>query len=384
MHALRPPVKTQSYCERWNPTVKVIVQPDDGPSSLLSALKNAKESVEVAIFRFDRTDIETALKAAVLKGIKVTALIADVNRGGEKNLRQLEMRFLQAGITVARSARDLIRYHDKLIIIDRHILFLLSFNFTHLDIDHSRGFGIVTKNTALVQEAVKLFEADCARRPYSASSDNFVVSPVNSRKVLRMFLERAKKQLLIYDPQISDKEMIGVLQSQAKAGVEIRVIGKIRSRAGLPVRKLTKMRLHTRTIIRDGKQAFVGSQSLRPAELDSRREVGLIIREPKLVKKLLTTFESDWGSNDGAEAQPAQTESRLTADQEEEAEKAVAVLVHELRPLARTVKKAVKKVVAHAGDEVIHDKILKSTVKRVVKKAVKQAVKEAVQDSKRA
>ena len=367
-----------------NLKVKVIVQPDDGPSSLLSALKNAKQSVELAIFRFDRSDIETALRAAVSKGIKVTALIADVNRGGEKNLRQLEMRFLQAGITVARSARDLIRYHDKLIIIDRRILFLLSFNFTHLDIDHSRGFGIVTKNAALVQEAVKLFEADCARRPYSASSDTFVVSPTNSRKVLRMFLERAKKQLLIYDPQISDKEMIGVLQSQAKAGVEIRVIGKIRSRAGLPVRKLTKMRLHTRTIIRDGKQAFVGSQSLRPAELDSRREVGLIIREPKLVKKLLTTFESDWGPNDGAEAQPAQTESRLTADQEKEAEKAVAVLVHELRPLARTVKRAVKKVVAHAGDEVVHDKILKSTVKRVVKKAVKQAVKEAVQDSKRA
>jgi cardiolipin synthase len=379
---LRPNSKTTA--KGGNLKVKVIVQPDDGPSSLLSALKNAKQSVELAIFRFDRSDIETALRAAVSKGIKVTALIADMNRGGEKNLRQLEMRFLQAGITVARSARDLIRYHDKLIIIDRRILFLFSFNFTHLDIDHSRGFGIVTKNAALVQEAVKLFEADCARRPYSASSDTFVVSPTNSRKVLRMFLERAKKQLLIYDPQISDKEMIGVLQSQAKAGVEIRVIGKIRSRAGLPVRKLTKMRLHTRTIIRDGKQAFVGSQSLRPAELDSRREVGLIIREPKLVKKLLTTFESDWGSNDGAEARPAQTESRLTADQEEEAEKAVAVLVHELRPLARTVKKAVKKVVAHAGDEVVHDKILKSTVKRVVKKAVKQAVKEAVQDSKRA
>ena len=382
LHDTRSNSKTTA--KGGNLKVKVIVQPDDGPSSLLSALKNAKQSVELAIFRFDRSDIETALRAAVSKGIKVTALIADMNRGGEKNLRQLEMRFLQAGITVARSARDLIRYHDKLIIIDRRILFLLSFNFTHLDIDHSRGFGIVTKNAALVQEAVKLFEADCARRPYSASSDTFVVSPTNSRKVLRMFLERAKKQLLIYDPQISDKEMIGVLQSQAKAGVEIRVIGKIRSRAGLPVRKLTKMRLHTRTIIRDGKQAFVGSQSLRPAELDSRREVGLIIREPKLVKKLLTTFESDWGPNDGAEAQPAQTESRLTADQEKEAEKAVAVLVHELRPLARTVKRAVKKVVAHAGDEVVHDKILKSTVKRVVKKAVKQAVKEAVQDSKRA
>ena len=361
--------------------MKVIVQPDDGPSLLLSALKNAKQSVEVSIFRFDRKDIETALKAAVAKGVKVTALIADVNRGGERNLRQLEMRFLQAGITVARSDRDLIRYHDKLIIIDRRILFLLSFNFTHLDIDHSRGFGIVTKNIALVQEAVKLFDADCARRPYSASSDNFVVSPVNARSVLRRFLERAKKQLLIYDPQISDKEMIGVLQQQAKAGVEIRVIGKMRSRAALSVRKLTRMRLHTRTIIRDGLQAFVGSQSLRPAELDSRREVGLIFREPKAVKKLIATFEADWSANEVPGSQDMKTDPKSDAQHQKDAEKAVAVLVHELRPLARTVKKAVKKVVAHAGEEVVHDKILKSTVKKVVKKAVKQAVKEAVRDS---
>ena len=214
------------------PNVKLIIQPDAGPVPLLSALKTAKKSVEVAIFRFDRSDIETTLKAVVAKGVKVTTLIADVNRDGEKNLRQLETRFLQAGITVARSADDLIRYHDKLIIIDRRILYILSFNFTHQDIDHSRGFGIVTKNATLVQEAVKLFEADCARRHYTAGPDTFVVSPANSRKVLRSFLRRAKKQLLIYDPQISDKEMIGILQERAKTGVGIRVIGRISSRAG--------------------------------------------------------------------------------------------------------------------------------------------------------
>jgi cardiolipin synthase A/B len=202
--------------------------------------------------------------------------------------------------------------------------------------------------------------------------------------VLRSFLERAKKQLLIYDPQISDREMIGVLKAQAKAGVEIRVIGKIKSHTGVSVCKLTKMRLHTRTIIRDGRQAFIGSQSLRGVELDSRREVGLIIREPKAVKKLLATFESDWATNSGAVGQPTKAEGRPMAANEEEAKRAVAVLVHELRPLANTVKKAVKKVVAHAGEEVVHDKILKSTVKKVVKKAVKQAVKEAVQDSENA
>jgi cardiolipin synthase len=361
--------------------VKLIIQPDDGPASLLSAVKNAKKSVEIAIFRFDRSDLETALKAAVAKGVKVTALIADVNRGGEKNLRQLEMRFLKEGITVARSADDLIRYHDKMIVIDRRILYMLSFNFTHLDIDHSRGFGIVTKNPTIVQEAAKLFEADCARRPYSAGLDTFVVSPANSRKVLRGFLKRAKKQLLIYDPQISDKEMIGILQERAKSGVEVRVIGKISERANLSVHKLTRIRLHARTIIRDGHQVFVGSQSLRPAELDSRREVGLIIRESKVVKKLLACFESDWRASGGAKEQSTPAEEAPSVVQKEESEKVVTVLVEELRPLTNTVRKAVKKVVAKAGEEVLHDKIVKTTVKKVVKKAVKQAVKEATRRS---
>ena len=369
--------------------MKIIVQPDDGPGPLLSALKSAKKSIEIAIFRFDRSDIETTLKAAVTKGVKVTALIADVNRGGEKNLRQLEMRFLKAGLTVARTADDLIRYHDKLIIIDRRVLYVLSFNFTHLDIDHSRGFGIITKNAGLVQEAVKLFEADCARRAYSAGPDTFVVSPANSRKVLRKYLERAKKQLLIYDPQISDKEMMGALKQRAKAGVEINVIGKVSSGSGLKARKLTAMRLHTRTIIRDGHQAFVGSQSLRHAELDDRREVGVIFREPKIVKKLISMFEKDW-KNSGHFHEPEEQDERDeprkdtdTAVTKEAAEEIVSVLSRELRPLSGKVKKAVTKVVAKAGDDVLHDKMVKLTVKKVVKKAVKKAVKQAVEASKK-
>jgi histone H3/H4 len=43
------------------------------------------------------------------------------------------------------------------------------------------------------------------------------------------------------------------------------------------------------------------------------------------------------------------------------------------------VKRAVKKVVAKAGDGAIHDDEVKRTVKKIVKKAVKEAVKEVTQ-----
>ena len=368
--------------------MKLILQPEDGPEPLILALKSAKKSVEIAIFRFDRSDIEQSLKAAAANGVKVTALVAGMNHDGEKNLRDLETRFLQTGMTVARTSGDLVRYHDKYLIIDRKVLFVLSFNFTHLDIEHSRGFGIVTRNAALVQEAVQLFEADCARRAYAAGPDSFVVSPANSRKVLRNFLKRAKKQLLIYDPQISDREMIRILHERIKTGVDVRIIGKTSGRTGLNTKKLTRMRLHTRTIIRDGRQAFVGSQSLRPAELDSRRELGLIVRDSKVVKKLLATFESDWKSTD-AERQKRQERRDVKVEAPRESskkdtEKALAELVDELHPVAATVQKAVKKVAAEAGAEALPDKAVKSTVKKVVKRAVKKAVREVARDAKKA
>jgi cardiolipin synthase len=206
--------------------LKLLIQPGDGVAPIVDAINTAKSRVEIAIFRFDRAEIEQALANAAARGVFVHALIAYTNRGGERNLRKLEMRLLAAGITVARTADDLIRYHDKFLIIDRRELFLLSFNFTRLDIDHSRCFGLVTTHPKLVAEAVKLFEADATRQPYVPGLATFIVSPLNARKQLTAFLRGAKKELLIYDPEISDPAMLRLLAGRAQAGVDIQVIGR--------------------------------------------------------------------------------------------------------------------------------------------------------------
>jgi phosphatidylserine/phosphatidylglycerophosphate/cardiolipin synthase-like enzyme len=247
------------------------------------------------IFRFDRREIEKALAAAVSRGVHVHALIAYTNRGGEIHLRELEMRLLAAGVTVSRTDNDLVRYHGKLMIVDRRQLFLLAFNFTWLDIEHSRSFGVATTNRKHLQEAVRLFEADSQRRPYSPGSATFIVSPLNARKQLSSFIAGARSELCIYDPEISDDRMIRALGNRVRAGVSVRIIGGLsRTNCALEARRMPLMRLHTRTIIRDGRDAFVGSQSLRPLELDARREVGIIFRDPRPVARLKATFQADW------------------------------------------------------------------------------------------
>ena len=276
--------------------MKLIIQPDDGLRPLLAPVKRAAKSIDIVIFRFDRIELEKALQAAVERGVVVRALIAHTNRGGEKTLRKLEQRLRDAGVRVARTADDLPRYHGKMMIVD-NVLYVFGFNYTRLDIEKSRSFGLMTREQRLVKEAGALFKADRTRRPFSPSYNRLVVSPETSREILTAFIRGAQKQLLIYDQQVSDNLIQRVLQDRARRGVEIRIIGGLDTAIpGVEVRTLRGLRLHVRAMVRDGSLAFLGSQSLRTLEMDGRREIGVIVKDSRIAKKMQAVFQADWAA----------------------------------------------------------------------------------------
>jgi phosphatidylserine/phosphatidylglycerophosphate/cardiolipin synthase-like enzyme len=274
--------------------VKLLIQPDDGITPLLKAVRRAERTIDITIFRFDRLELEKELEAAVGRGVAVRALIAHTNKGGEKILRKLEQRLLQSGVVVARTADDLPRYHGKMMIVD-DTLFVLGFNYTKLDIEKRRSFGVITRDKRLVKEALSLFEADATRQKYTPVHDRLVVSPESSRAILMAFIKGAKKELLIYDEKVTDNQIQKILQERVKAGVKIRIIGNIeKDLDGVRRRKLPDRRIHVRAIIRDGSDAFIGSQSLRKLELDGRREVGVIVCDTRLAREMQAVFKADW------------------------------------------------------------------------------------------
>lgn len=349
--------------------MKLLVQPDDGVKSVLAAVQKARESIEVAIFRFDLKELERALMDAIRRGVAVQALIACTNRGGEKNLRALESRLLEAGATVGRTADDLARYHGKFMIVDGRELYLLGFNFARADI-RSRSFGLVVRNKGLVREAGRLFTADSTRQPFSSTVRNLLVSPVNARDELSRFIEGAKKSLCIYDPEISDPPMLRLLEDRAKAGLDVRIIGKVPQRTNLlKVRAPKPLRLHVRLILRDGESSFLGSQSLRAAELDRRREVGLLFRDHAISNRLGKIFDQDWAQakmSDG-EAIPA-----------EKIAKKVAKLVTKKLPDVTAVLKEVVAIEAKTEKIELDKEELEDSVKDAVKAAVRDVVHEVV------
>jgi phosphatidylserine/phosphatidylglycerophosphate/cardiolipin synthase-like enzyme len=42
-------------------SVKLLIQPEDGVAPLVAAIRKAKKSIHIVVFRFDRAEIETAL-----------------------------------------------------------------------------------------------------------------------------------------------------------------------------------------------------------------------------------------------------------------------------------------------------------------------------------
>jgi cardiolipin synthase len=299
--------------------MKLIVQPDAGIAPIVTAIKQAKKSVDVLIFRLDRTEIARALEAAVARGVRVRALTAHQNHGGTKILRKLEMQLLQGGVTVSRTADDLVRYHGKMMIVDSRILHVYGFNFTAIDLDKSRSFGIISKNKRLVAEGMKLFEADFERQSYTPGCERFVVSPENARERLAAFIRRARRQLLIYDPNVSDDAMLRLITERMRAGVDVKIIGCIEDKWNLRCEPFPGKRLHVRAMIRDGQRAFIGSQSLRRLELENRREVGVIITDGSVVRQLQQTFQLDW-SRTGA----GRKEAKKAAKAEKKEEKQLA------------------------------------------------------------
>ena len=230
--------------------MKLILQPDDGVGPILSALAQAKKSIHIMIFRIDLSEVERALTEAVERGVSVQALVAFTNRGGFKPLRRFEARLLDKGVTVTRTADDLLRYHGKMLIIDRKELHVLAFNFSHIDVMLSRSFAVSTQDPKLVREAMKLFECDAKRRAYKPGHNDLVVSPENAREQLTRFIEGAKKHLLIYDMKITDRAFVKLLNEKISQGVDVRIIGRA-SGSSLFTRELP-MRLHARAILRDG------------------------------------------------------------------------------------------------------------------------------------
>jgi phosphatidylserine/phosphatidylglycerophosphate/cardiolipin synthase-like enzyme len=104
--------------------------------------------------------------------------------------------------------------------------------------------------------------------------------------------------------------MLKLLVEKMKSGVDVKIIGRVEAKWALKGEKFPGKRFHIRAIVRDGKRAFLGSQSLRKLELEKRREIGVICDDRKTVKQMKAVFDDDWSRTDSGKKAAKKTERK--------------------------------------------------------------------------
>jgi phosphatidylserine/phosphatidylglycerophosphate/cardiolipin synthase-like enzyme len=308
------------------------VLPDDGRGFYFQAIEAAKNEIRIEICVLEDPQILEHLQAALQRGVRVRAI---VDRGKYDALASEQAnltRYLtSAGGQLHLSNPAFPRSFPKIILVDSRRLIYGSACLDETTFLHYRDFATTSTVQQILREIQRLFENDWA---YSAavgeqappfnptppvSRSDLIVSPVNGAERLVRFYQGAKRTLDVYTELLGNLTLESELVAAVKRGVRVRLIAPEQVNDGtMEIRQLQYDSLvaladagvdvhvsgpdetaqlpymHARAAVVDGKIAYLGSISLSPDSITFNREMGLILRQRVLVRKLEAQFQSDY------------------------------------------------------------------------------------------
>jgi phosphatidylserine/phosphatidylglycerophosphate/cardiolipin synthase-like enzyme len=69
---------------------------------------------------------------------------------------------------------------------------------------------------------------------------------------------------------------------------------RILGRFGVKVHRQKRPKLHAKLLLSDGARALVGSMNIDRSAFDLRRELGIIVDDGPIIKRLVEVFDQDW------------------------------------------------------------------------------------------
>ena len=288
--------------------LKLIVQPDVGAQPIVSLLNSAQKTIRMEMYWLTDREVIDALKTARGRGVDVRVILEAQPLGGNSSNRPATNDLQAANVSVRTGNPAYRLMHEKAIVVDDRVALIATFNQTRASFTANREYGILDTNPDDVAEIVRVFEADWQRVAPTLSNPNLVWSPVNARQRLTTLIDRAQQTLDMQTGEMQDRAIEDRLIAAIQRGVTVRVVmspapsGSDQSaaaqarlwRGGVQLRFVKMPYIHANMIISDNERAFVGSQSISTASLDSNRELGILITDSQIVQVLSETFAHDW------------------------------------------------------------------------------------------
>ena len=300
---------------------RLIIQPDDGAEPVLALLAAATHSLCSIQFTLDDPRFVQAFVAAHKRGVKVRILLNPHKSSGERANDATFEHLKRAGVDVEWTNPRFAVTHQKAIVIDDARALIASFNLSAKYFGETRDHGLVTEDPAHVAAIRHAFDADWRRATFHPDEESGLLwSPDNARRLMARFIDGARERLDVQHPKFVDTTIIDRIAAARDRGVHVRVLcgGKhglspwdvgdtfsalrILDRIAVKVHRQKHLKLHAKLLLADGDRALMGSQNIDRSAFDVRRELGVVVDDPHVVKRLAELFEHDWHKGEKWEA----------------------------------------------------------------------------------
>ncbi|MFR9534855.1 MAG: polyphosphate kinase 1 [Rikenellaceae bacterium] len=281
-------------------------------------------SIYITLYRTaEHSKVINSLINAAANGKQVTALIELKARfDEEQNIDNTEI--LQQGGVKVITSNEMLKVHSKIVLIERRegnttrgYAYIGTGNFNENTSGIYSDFGLLTSNSAIASDALKVFEF--LENPHKhPSCKQLIVSPYYMRDKISALLEREieqaerGKKAYFYGKfnSLTDIEMIKLFYKASRKGVRIKLLvrGACCLNAGveglsenIEVRSIVDKYLeHARLIIchNAGKpESYIMSADLMRRNLNRRVEVGTPILSKEIHATLTEYFKIQWRDN---------------------------------------------------------------------------------------
>lgn len=259
---------------------RIVIEPAERRAAVLRVIRGARRRLGLTIFRLNDQVVLDEVGAAVARGVEVDVLLTRRASGWRRRLDRLRQALERQGVRVTPHGARATKHHAKYVVADEGPLLVASFNLTRKCFEHTCDFALETYDPAAVVDAWRLFDADLARRPLplaAAARSRLVVGPEWAGDAVRSLLEGATRRIAIIDHKLDDPRVRRILQAKARQGVRVDHVA---------TRLVGGRTAHGKVTIVDGRTALVGSLALSATSLELRRELGILVTDRDIVRRL--------------------------------------------------------------------------------------------------
>ena len=291
-------------------SLRVLAEPEAGIRPVYQLISRARSSVELTMYELADLTAEADLAADAARGVEVRVIL---DQHLEKSRNRGAYDYLAAHGVHVRWGPARTTCHQKTLTVDGATSVIMTGNLVAGDYPGTRDFAVIDTGRADVAAILATFNADFAGRVITPpDGTNLVWSPTNAQGSVLSVINGAARTLAVEDEEMDDPAVTGALAAAARRGVKVRITMTADpewdqaftelARAGAHIRLYpdsgSALYIHAKAIVADAGRAsqrvLVGSQNFSVASLDYNRELGILTREPAIVKALSAALTRDY------------------------------------------------------------------------------------------